>query len=149
MLIHYFPTYSIYNNTTNSDSTVLAFIIACIISFRSMWVSRERRLDDRKVKDEKKHHISRALGQSSSVGGEKNIRWRQLHDTLMQTLWELEGADMEWDGSYLINHEPPSGRLTVDFSQWGSTFVPGSSTHAAASTQHWQEDSHVGGSSSV
>lgn len=120
----------------------IAFIIACIISFRSMWVNQERRLKERNVENKKKHpHAHKHL---SSAQREKNARWNQFHDTLMQTLWELEGADMEWDGSHLLNHEPPSGRLTVEFSQWDSTSASGSSPYATTSTQHSQ--AHVASS---
>lgn len=84
------------------------------------------------------------------MGAEGTTGWKSMHDTVMQTLWELEGADMEWDGSYLIKHEPPSGRLTVDFSQWDNStfgFVGGTST--TISTNHSRENSQAKVTSSV
>lgn len=67
----------------------------------------------------------------------------------MQTMWELEGVGMAWDGSYLIKLEPPSGRLTVDFSQWDGTAVPGSSAYVAASKQCSQGSPHAKAASFV
>lgn len=67
----------------------------------------------------------------------------------MQTLWELEYAGVEWDGSELNRHKPPSGRLSVDFSQCGSTVVSGSSMFTTAPAQNSQEHSQAKLESSV
>jgi hypothetical protein len=114
-----------------------------------LWVNKESKMRNRHVGNASNHYNLRGHGDHSLVRGGQQTGWRRFHDTLMQTLWELEGADMEWDGSYLIKHEPPSGRLTVDFSQWNGTFVDGSGTHAAASVLHSEEHSQARASSPV
>lgn len=96
-----------------------AFIIACTVSFRSLFVNKQRQ------------HQEVTPGQSPQAGQqwtsteEKKRRWRnerlrRFHDSVLDTCRTLEGS---WDSSefaMLPGHtlpKPPSGRLSVDFSQ--------------------------------
>lgn len=56
----------------------------------------------------------------TSFRGGLHARWQRFNDTLLNTLRDLEGDTLDQNPSMLL-HEPPTGRLIVDFSQWGRT----------------------------
>ncbi|KAI1759676.1 hypothetical protein GGR53DRAFT_130017 [Hypoxylon sp. FL1150] len=97
---------------------IVSFTIACIVSFRSLWAKRERRLKDEKIELERQHRIQAANRNHTKGNTGLLARWQRLHDSLLNTLADIEGVDPIRDTSMLIQLEPPSGRLTVDFSKW-------------------------------
>ncbi|KAI0169717.1 hypothetical protein GGR52DRAFT_592281 [Hypoxylon sp. FL1284] len=100
----------------------VSFIVACVVSFRSLWVRREQKSRDRQIELEKQKRL--ILAQRGSMKGDfLRQRLRQLHGSVMTTFTELEGTQFKMDRSRFIQLEPPSGNLTIDFSNWNSTDV--------------------------
>ncbi|KAK7995128.1 hypothetical protein PG990_013901 [Apiospora arundinis] len=98
----------------------VSFIIACLISFRSLWMSRKEKASSQRYELEKRQ---RAAEENSAKANSKNKRrnspWSRLQDSVLRTLVDLEGRDLEDDSYLLLKHQPPSGKLAVDFSDWG------------------------------
>ncbi|KAJ8120491.1 hypothetical protein ONZ43_g2812 [Nemania bipapillata] len=96
---------------------LVSFIINCIISFRSLWVNQKQKAKREALEQEKQKRIIVA-GQA-----ERGIRrkWQALRNTILDTCAHLEGTTLERGSSKFIQIEPPSGNITVDFSNWGST----------------------------
>ncbi|KAI0178102.1 hypothetical protein BJ166DRAFT_508847 [Pestalotiopsis sp. NC0098] len=100
---------------------VVSFIIACIISFRSLWVSRTYRAKNQKLEKENRKCVGR--NKECDPQERKRSKWQRIEDSLLKSCVELEGRDIVWNGSELIKLEVPSSSLAVDFSQWGETGV--------------------------
>lgn len=98
-----------------------AFIIACIVSLRSLWVSKSHKAKTLKLENQNRQRIARADWVDQRKGWKRKLQ--RLEDSLLKSCIELEGENVECDGSILIKLEPPSSSLAVDFSQWGDTSV--------------------------
>ncbi|KAI6086342.1 hypothetical protein F4821DRAFT_238533 [Hypoxylon rubiginosum] len=92
----------------NLEYTV-AFLIACIVSFRSLFVQRRNRANL-----QARRQVPASTGHRGGIGGLRR-RMRELHDTLLDTCRELEGCDAE--GEVYGLPMPASGLMTVDFSR--------------------------------
>ncbi|KAG6363083.1 hypothetical protein INS49_008178 [Diaporthe citri] len=97
----------------------VSYLIACIVSFRSLFVRNEQQSDARDAA-----HMRQQSEERRRRGLKE--RMRMLHDSVLDTCRSLEG---HWDDSNesllrtLQVPKPPSGRLSVDFSTHaGSSF---------------------------
>jgi hypothetical protein len=97
-------------------------MVACLVSFRSLWAHREARARAR-ISDEleKQERIKdRTPADSSNKGSGFRAKMQWLHDTLLDTFNDDETL---WEHDVLPNG-PPSGKLSIDF----STYTPALST---------------------
>ncbi|KAI1332959.1 hypothetical protein F5Y16DRAFT_354444 [Xylariaceae sp. FL0255] len=97
----------------------VSFGVACIVSFRSLWARREHKSRDKRIELEKQKRIIIAQRNSMQLGAMRRGILR-LHDSLMSTFADLEGAELNTSRSGFIQFEPPSGNMKVDFSKWNS-----------------------------
>lgn len=94
----------------------VAFIIACIVSFRTLFIHKEQQQSDAK-KEENKHQQAADHMQRKKSFLE---RMQRLRDSVLDTCRTWEGAWDDSDLSLLRTFrlpQPPSGRLSVDFSR--------------------------------
>ncbi|KAI1768439.1 hypothetical protein GGR53DRAFT_462406 [Hypoxylon sp. FL1150] len=89
---------------------LVAFLIACVISFRSLFVQTRNKAEIQAGIQAEQLRAQRERG----GGGGLRRRMRELHDTLLDTCRELEGCDAECEMHSLPM--PASGLMTVDFS---------------------------------
>ncbi|KAI1108698.1 hypothetical protein F5Y14DRAFT_435297 [Nemania sp. NC0429] len=94
---------------TNQSVNDLAFVIACVVSFRSLFVRRaaesNERVEERARRDAARQSVLRRGWQA---------RLRQFHNSVLDTCKTLEG----WSDSGTEMHKlpaVPSGLMTVDF----------------------------------
>ncbi|KAI1170015.1 hypothetical protein F4777DRAFT_592266 [Nemania sp. FL0916] len=101
---------------------LVSFIINCIISFRSLWVSRKGKAKDDVAEREKQKRI---LMYQQQANNKDRSRWQVFRQGVLDTFAHLEGTSQhERESSDFIQVEPPSGSITVDFSNWGRTQDP-------------------------
>lgn len=100
---------------------IVSFVIACLISFRSLWSSREEASRIRKYEAEKQRVII-ACRENSGRSGESNAgnKWRKFGDDLRTTFAELECSTLDGKDSMRLHLEPHLGTMDVDFSTWPS-----------------------------
>lgn len=95
----------------------LAFIVACLVSFRSLWAHNEAKARAR-ARDEmsKAERIRERTPDDPSGPGSAGFRakMRRIHDTLLDTFNDDETL---WERDVLPNG-PPSAKLSVDFSTY-------------------------------
>jgi hypothetical protein len=79
---------------------------------------------------------------SDRAGGRLRTRWHRLYDTVLTTIVDLEGTTLERNNPGIIQLQPPSGKMNVDFSNWGtnstqtgSNKTEPDSTHTHSSTE--------------
>ncbi|KAJ3579778.1 hypothetical protein NPX13_g787 [Xylaria arbuscula] len=96
---------------------LVSFIINCIISFRSLWVNQQEKAKDKALKREKQMIINRQADQANIS---PRSRWQVFQQSLLDTFADLEGTTAERNSSKFIQISPPSGDMTIDFSEWGS-----------------------------
>ncbi|KAH8772006.1 hypothetical protein F5883DRAFT_615953 [Diaporthe sp. PMI_573] len=94
----------------------VAFIIACIVSFRTLFVQRTN-----KASDEHREKQRREAAYQSAMRRGWRVKARQFHDSLLDTCKSLE----DWsdsDESLALRGLPgvPSGLMTVDFNDDGN-----------------------------
>lgn len=100
---------------------ILAFVIACIISFRSLWVSRKQ-----STKNREKDNIARfnraqedrALADSPTP--KDNSWWQRLQKSLLDTMATLEGTTLDRQDSAFLRPRIPSAQMGIDFSKWSA-----------------------------
>ncbi|KAI1373880.1 hypothetical protein F4677DRAFT_427526 [Hypoxylon crocopeplum] len=111
---------------------IVSFIIACIISFRSLWINIIEKSKGREIELSKQRRVIMARQDDKQRGKGLKAKWQRFQDSVVNTLGDLEGTTFE-DNSMRIRFQPPSPRLTIDFSQWGNSTSPdvnaGSDTH--------------------
>ncbi len=94
-----------------------AFIVACLVSFRSLWAHNEAKARAR-ARDEmsKAERIRERTPDDPSGPGSAGFRakMRRFHDTLLDTFNDDETL---WERDVLPNG-PPSAKLSVDFSTY-------------------------------
>lgn len=93
-----------------------AFIVACLVSFRSLWTGKRK--DNRKYRANLERQRAMILAQERKWGtGYSTLRrkWGSLLDTLA----DLEDTTLPRNAPRHIHLTVPSGRMTVDFSQFG------------------------------
>lgn len=93
-----------------------AFLIACIVSFRTLFVQRNN-----KVQDEHQKHLLREAAHQSAMRRGWRTRARQFHDSVLDTCKTLEGWS-DSDETLGMRSLPgvPSGLMTVDFNDDGN-----------------------------
>ncbi|RYP63195.1 hypothetical protein DL770_009444 [Monosporascus sp. CRB-9-2] len=89
---------------------IVAFIIACLVSFRSLFAQRED--NALKETEEQARRRRAAIGYTSRAKGFR-AKARLLHETLLDTLktWE---ESTRVDNELITLPRPPDGRLSVD-----------------------------------
>jgi hypothetical protein len=108
---------------------ITAYIIACMVSFRMLFVRNE------KVASAK--HAQHAFANSPAGGGrgsgskEKSSR-RKLLDSLLDTFHSWEGTTRHSNDNRWLNDTLPSGRMSVDFMQ----YQPGTGTYVNVAAGH-------------
>lgn len=93
-----------------------AFMVACLVSFRSLWNNMRQDNKKRRIQLERQRVMNltqqtpdRIRSSTRTMGN----RW----DRLLDTLADLEGTMLERNMPRHLPLTVPSGRLTVDFSQ--------------------------------
>ncbi|KEY71791.1 hypothetical protein S7711_06543 [Stachybotrys chartarum IBT 7711] len=86
----------------------VAFIIACLVSFRTLFLHRERKYNARKDDEERR----KALYESARRRGIKG-RLRYFHDSVLDTCKTLEGRYSDESDTLTMRDLP--GLMTVDF----------------------------------
>ncbi|GAW17836.1 hypothetical protein ANO14919_073030 [Xylariales sp. No.14919] len=101
----------------------VSFLIACAVSFRSLFVQRRAVMSDNQPRQRRT-----PSGNRERTGGRLSDRMRRWQDSFLDTCYELEGPD-----DYQLHNlpKPVSSRMTVDFSQAGITSDWVSATHTA------------------
>lgn len=101
-----------------------AFVVACLVSFRSLWTNMRQNNKKRRIQLERQRAMTltqqapdrirslTSIRSSSTVGK----RW----DRLVDTLADLEGTMLERNTPQHLPLAVPSGELAVDFSQFGT-----------------------------
>ncbi|KAK3900003.1 hypothetical protein C8A05DRAFT_46059 [Staphylotrichum tortipilum] len=96
---------------------MVSFIVACLVSFRSLWAHNDAKARAR-ARDEmsKAERIRERTPDDPSGPGSAGFRakMRRLHDTLLDTFNDDETL---WERDVLPNG-PPSAKLSVDFSTY-------------------------------
>jgi hypothetical protein len=120
----------------------LAFLIACIVSFRTLFVQRNK-----KIQDEHQKHLLREAARQSAMRRGWRARARQLHESVLETCKTLEGWS-DSDEALRMRSLPgvPSGLMTVDFNDddnWsrGATMVAKSSGEESISAHRGLKNS--------
>ncbi|KAF2689535.1 hypothetical protein K458DRAFT_427676 [Lentithecium fluviatile CBS 122367] len=100
---------------------IVSFVIACLISFRSLWNSRDQTSRSRRVEAEKQRIIIMAQ-QSPARSSEDSSRnkWKKFRDDLCATFADLEGTTLDRNNSMRLQLESHLATMDVDFSSWGS-----------------------------
>ncbi|KAI0435978.1 hypothetical protein F4803DRAFT_557459 [Xylaria telfairii] len=96
---------------------LVSFIINCIISFRSLWVNQKEKANEKALK----RNNQRLIIRDRQVNRAPNSKWKMFQQNVLDTLADLEDTTLERNSSGFIELEPPSGNMTVDFSNWGTT----------------------------
>lgn len=106
-------------------------MIACFVSFRSLWSSgREQQSANYRKQEAEKQRILEMARQSPSGGssdGSMKSKWRRFHDDLLTTFADLEGTTYDRSDSFL-RLQPHLATMDLDFSTFGRN-------HSVASTQ--------------
>ncbi|KAL5446439.1 hypothetical protein PMIN07_004177 [Paraphaeosphaeria minitans] len=98
---------------------IVSFVIACLISFRSLWSSRrdESSANYRQQLTGKQRIVINSARPSGSTGSTKS-KWRKFQDDLLTTLTDLEGTTINSDDSFL-RLQPHLVTMDLDFSTFG------------------------------
>ncbi len=117
----------------------LAFIVASIISFRSLWVGKknqaEKQEEDRK-KIELMAMARQGRAQDQPATPENHSTWHKIQRSLLNTFADLEGTTLDRNDSSFLRVQVPSSQLTVDFSRWDGGTRGDSSTNIGLLTQN-------------
>ncbi|KAK8078829.1 hypothetical protein PG994_002636 [Apiospora phragmitis] len=98
---------------------VVSFMIACIISFRSLWVNKREKTSVKRFQLEKRWRAAAAEERSPADSGQRRGQWSRMQDSVLQTMADLEAADLETDSDQTLEHQPPSEIMLVDMSNGG------------------------------
>jgi hypothetical protein len=101
-----------------SDIIHIAFIIACLVSFRSLWSSKNQNSKNHRYQAERQR--AAALAQQSRTDGQGDgnrtpKNWRKMHDDFLDTLADLEGTTIGRDKSYWLQIPPHLATIDIDF----------------------------------
>ncbi|KAL7628399.1 hypothetical protein AAE478_002601 [Parahypoxylon ruwenzoriense] len=90
----------------------VAYIIACMVSFRTLFVQQDKNSENRLQEEQR-----RAAARQNAVRRGWQGRARHMYDSLLDTLKSLEGQSSSDTGSLGMRGLPvvPSGLMTVDF----------------------------------
>ncbi|KAK8062658.1 hypothetical protein PG997_014755 [Apiospora hydei] len=95
---------------------IVSFMIACIISFRSLWVNKRDKNNSRRFQLDQRQRAAEDLSppDSRQRRGPRS-RWQ---DSVLQTLADLEAKDLEPepDSNHLLEQQPPSETMMADLS---------------------------------
>ncbi|KAI1365722.1 hypothetical protein F5Y08DRAFT_338479 [Xylaria arbuscula] len=108
---------------------LVSFLVACTVSFRSLFVQRRAIVSD--------NHPQQHRAPNHSCGGNgrgRSDRVRRWQDSFLDTCYELEGSDENYQMGSLP--KPVSGRMTVDFSEGGVADWAGMSRTARETSFH-------------
>lgn len=100
-----------------------AFIVACVVSFRSLWTNRRQNNKKHRIELERQQAMMFAQQRHGSTGSFAAMRkpssMRNRWDNLLDTLADLEGTTLERNGPKHLRFTVPSPSLAVDFSRFG------------------------------
>lgn len=111
-----------------------AFIIACIVSFRTLFIHKEQQQSDAKNEENKHQQVADQMQRRKSF----LKRMHRLRDSVLDTCrtWEgtWNGSDMSLLRTFRLP-QPPSARLSVDFSSDdGTSFSQSASKNSGDSS---------------
>lgn len=103
----------------------IAFIVACLVSFRSLWTNKKQDNKKNRIKLERQQAMMFAQQRRSSRRSFTAITTssspiRNRWDNLLDTLADLEGTVLERNVPENLRLAVPLERWTVDFSQVGT-----------------------------
>jgi hypothetical protein len=101
---------------------IVSFVIACFVSFRSLWSSREEAAKIRRYEEAEKQRVLIACQENSgpSAGNSARNKWQKFGDDLLTTFSELEGASLFTKDSRRLHLQSHLATMDVDFSTWPS-----------------------------
>lgn len=117
-------------------------MIACLISFRSLWTGKGEKARQRKMEEEKQQRLLNAQlspDQAATLSGRQQSRgsqakkWQRMYDSLLDTLHDLEGTTLERGDSNYVEMDLPGSRMTDDFSKWDMSHATATSSIKAPS----------------
>ncbi|CAI6332904.1 unnamed protein product [Periconia digitata] len=100
---------------------VVSFVIACLVSFRSLWSSQEERSRKRRVEAERQRmimEIRERAGQSNSNENSQRTKWQKMSDGLLFTFAHMEGSTIYRDDKGRLQLESHLATMDLDFSEW-------------------------------
>lgn len=114
-----FLAYLMFGVCLTQDDT--AFVIACLISFRSLWTSREQRTPNYQRAEAGKELATGVIFQNSAGAGDNSLRrkWMRLYGNLLTTFADLEDTTMERHGSLQIQSHLTT--MNLNFSTFGKS----------------------------
>ncbi|KAK0628380.1 hypothetical protein B0T17DRAFT_505061 [Bombardia bombarda] len=107
---------AIFSVVVDAISDAMTYIVACIVSFRTLFVHKGNQNSERyrqqQQRDEAYRSAMRRRGWRSKA--------REFHDSVLETCKDIEGSWSLSEDSYAMGRGglpmPPSGLMTVDFS---------------------------------
>ncbi|KAI0538740.1 hypothetical protein GGR58DRAFT_283636 [Xylaria digitata] len=116
----------------------VAFLVACAISFRSLFTQRQNKAAYAAEQRARRYHVpTQNRGRDS---GRSSGKMQHLYDTILDTCRTLEGVDLD-DEKWALPL-PPSGSMMVDFTQgeqagdWGLTSEAAEIIHTLTGTEY-------------
>ncbi|KAL1594299.1 hypothetical protein SLS60_010056 [Paraconiothyrium brasiliense] len=105
---------------------IVSFVIACLISFRSLWSSKRDESNanyrQRLVAQQHNMDLEKSARPSGSNGSRNNSstksKWRRFQDDLLTTFADLEGTTIN-DGDSFLRLQPHLATMDLDFSTFG------------------------------
>ncbi|KAF2969690.1 hypothetical protein GQX73_g3929 [Xylaria multiplex] len=113
----------------------VAFLVACAISFRSLFTQRQNKATYAAEQRARKYHVPTQNRGRDSAG-----KMQRLYNTILDTCKTLEGVDIDEEKWELPL--PPSGSMMVDFTQgeqagdWGITSEAVERIHTPTSMEY-------------
>lgn len=99
-----------------------AFIVACLVSFRSLWTNMRQENKKRKIQLERQRAMNLTQQTPDQIRSSNAMRpsstIRNRWDRLLDTLADLEGTTLERNMPQHLPLTVPLGGFTVDFSQF-------------------------------
>ncbi|KAL2266741.1 hypothetical protein VTJ83DRAFT_6093 [Remersonia thermophila] len=117
---------------------ITAYIIACLVSFRMLFVHNERNAQAAAYQQHKAAAAAAAAalqspsGRPSRSGGSGSGQRRTFFDSLLDTFHDWEGTTRDGGDDYRLRGPLPDGHLSVDFSR----FQLGDGTQGQQPQQH-------------
>lgn len=104
-----------------SDIQLKAFIVSCLVSFRSLWAHRENQTRDKSEKQrlaarQRAEHYQKQESLRKSQESGLRSKWNKLHDSVLDTFRDLEGTSLSTrDDIVLGNRHASSIMIAGDF----------------------------------
>ncbi|KAI1413212.1 hypothetical protein F5Y13DRAFT_189575 [Hypoxylon sp. FL1857] len=114
---------------------IVSFIIACLISFRSLWMNRKQKVNDDLVELERQQHI--AMGRQAAES--PRSKWQVFQQEVLDIFTELEGTNVERNNTATIQAEATPGIMTIDSPRVSTTDDSGVGPKSVTSSSHYPD----------